>query len=321
MSTTAHVITVSNRVSAGEREDLSGRTAVELLEAAGLETTTSVVPDGADEVESVLPETDLLVMVLPSTPETTGILSAERIALLPRLSPVGFDWLVPGMREELLTAARGLTGGDVIALTLRFIDLSYIFTALGVESADRDVVVRLDGAGLPADLADFLVDRDLFAVHAVLSELVPGGLPFTRVALGGERAPEALDAYAERLGVRPALAGTVAGATVVFAASHLDSPLPQGSPAGVAVAESMCSELAASRRARGLVGQRVRVEITRTLSRGASMDAVAAALGVKALAGAPSASPQRATRAGSKPSKAARKLSRFFKMVIQLSPA
>ena len=54
MSTTAHVITVSNRVSAGEREDLSGRTAVELLEAAGLETTTSVVPDGADEVESVL---------------------------------------------------------------------------------------------------------------------------------------------------------------------------------------------------------------------------------------------------------------------------
>lgn len=41
-----------------------------------------------DDVESVLPETDLLVMVLPSTPETTGILSAERIALLPRRSVV-----------------------------------------------------------------------------------------------------------------------------------------------------------------------------------------------------------------------------------------
>lgn len=41
-----------------------------------------------DDVESALPETDLLVMFLPSTPETTGALSAERLALLPRRSVV-----------------------------------------------------------------------------------------------------------------------------------------------------------------------------------------------------------------------------------------
>ena len=35
------------------------------------------------ELDSVLPETDILVMVLPSTAETVGILSRERIALLP----------------------------------------------------------------------------------------------------------------------------------------------------------------------------------------------------------------------------------------------
>ncbi len=35
------------------------------------------------ELDSVLPETDLLVMTLPSTAETVGILSRERIALLP----------------------------------------------------------------------------------------------------------------------------------------------------------------------------------------------------------------------------------------------
>lgn len=35
------------------------------------------------ELDSVLPETDLLVMALPSTAETVGILSRERIALLP----------------------------------------------------------------------------------------------------------------------------------------------------------------------------------------------------------------------------------------------
>ena len=37
-----------------------------------------------EQLDSVLPTTDLLVMALPSTPETVGILSRERIALLPQ---------------------------------------------------------------------------------------------------------------------------------------------------------------------------------------------------------------------------------------------
>lgn len=36
------------------------------------------------ELDALLPETDLLVMALPNTPETAGILSRERMALLPR---------------------------------------------------------------------------------------------------------------------------------------------------------------------------------------------------------------------------------------------
>ena len=35
------------------------------------------------DLDSVLPETDILVMALPSTGETVGVLSRERIALLP----------------------------------------------------------------------------------------------------------------------------------------------------------------------------------------------------------------------------------------------
>ena len=42
----------------------------------------------ACDVESALPETDLLVMVLPSTPQTAGALSAERLALLPHRAVV-----------------------------------------------------------------------------------------------------------------------------------------------------------------------------------------------------------------------------------------
>lgn len=36
-----------------------------------------------DQLDTLLPETDLLVMALPSTPDTVGILSRERLALLP----------------------------------------------------------------------------------------------------------------------------------------------------------------------------------------------------------------------------------------------
>ncbi|WKR22972.1 NAD(P)-dependent oxidoreductase [Actinomyces israelii] len=42
----------------------------------------------ACDIESALPQTDLLVMVLPSTPQTAGALSAERLALLPRRAVV-----------------------------------------------------------------------------------------------------------------------------------------------------------------------------------------------------------------------------------------
>ena len=41
-----------------------------------------------EDIESALPQTDLLVMVLPSTPQTAGALSAERLALLPRRAVV-----------------------------------------------------------------------------------------------------------------------------------------------------------------------------------------------------------------------------------------
>ena len=67
--------------------------------------------DGLDEV---LPETDLLVMSLPETPETKGILSKERINLLPddayivnvgRGSAIDEEALVEALNEERLAGA------------------------------------------------------------------------------------------------------------------------------------------------------------------------------------------------------------------------
>lgn len=50
----AHVVTVSDRCAAGEREDVSGVAAAALLEASGYRVTRSVVPDGAESVTVAL---------------------------------------------------------------------------------------------------------------------------------------------------------------------------------------------------------------------------------------------------------------------------
>ena len=168
---------------------------------------------------------------------------------------------------------------DVIALTLRFIDLSYLFSAMSVEARGGSVVLRLGDGGLPPDVRDFLVDRDLFAIRAVLSELVPGGIPFATVALHGGRDAATVAAYADRLGVIPSSTDEE-GTVVTFDAAHLERPLPQGSPAALAVAEQMCRDLAAARRVRGPVESRVRVEITRRLAHDPSMAGVSDALGM-----------------------------------------
>lgn len=67
-----------------------------------------------DELDTLLPETDILVMCLPGTAETNGLLSARRIALLPRgayvvnigrASALDQNALIDALNEERLGGA------------------------------------------------------------------------------------------------------------------------------------------------------------------------------------------------------------------------
>ena len=103
-----------------------GSEAVKRLRAFGPAGVTGVNRRGAnpgnlydrivtiDAIDTVLPETDLLIISLPGTPETAGLISAERIALLPRdafLVNVGRgsvldqEALVKALREGRLAGA------------------------------------------------------------------------------------------------------------------------------------------------------------------------------------------------------------------------
>lgn len=102
--TTAHVITVSDRGSRGEREDKSGPRAVERLREHGIEATLSMVRDGADSVSVAIRAAiddgaDLII-----TSGGTGVGPRD-------LTPEGTSPLltreIPGIAEELRRAGAG----------------------------------------------------------------------------------------------------------------------------------------------------------------------------------------------------------------------
>jgi AraC-like DNA-binding protein len=154
------------------------------------------------------------------------------------------------------------TVAEAMRLALRFLDLSHIFTVPAVTVEGADVAVELRAVDLPAGLARFLVERDVAAIHTVLSELVPGGVAFTSVELAFA-APGHDHRWREQIGVRPRFG---APRTVFrFAAADLSRTLPQANPHSQALAEQMCRDVVARRRGRSGVTEQVRVWIARNL--------------------------------------------------------
>lgn len=94
----AHVITVSDRGSRGEREDKSGPRAVERLREHGFETTLSMIRDGADSVS---------VAIRMAIDEGADVvITSGGTGVGPRdLTPEGTEPLltrvIPGIAEEL----------------------------------------------------------------------------------------------------------------------------------------------------------------------------------------------------------------------------
>ncbi|WP_330275251.1 AraC family transcriptional regulator [Lentzea sp. NBC_00516] len=166
---------------------------------------------------------------------------------------------------------------DAITTALRYLDLSFAFTApSAVIDGDR-LVLALDAGALPGDVASFLAERDLAAIHTVVGELMTGAVPVLGVDFR-HTPPEDLREHHEVFGVRPHF-GADADQSVVDVAV-LAEVLRLASPETTAACEEQCRALATRRRESPGVAQEVRRLLESSVRFQETMPVVARALGV-----------------------------------------
>ncbi|ANZ39661.1 hypothetical protein BBK82_30080 [Lentzea guizhouensis] len=166
---------------------------------------------------------------------------------------------------------------DAVDVALRYLDLSFTFTApAAVLDGDR-LVITLEPAALPDDVRPFLVERDLAAIHTVIGELVNGLVPVLSVDLT-HPAPADTSEHEHVFGLRPRFAA--ARDQSVVDASVLARALPLASPEATALCERQCEDLAARRRRKPGTAQEVRRLLEGSARFEETMPVVARALGL-----------------------------------------
>lgn len=108
----AAVITVSDRVSRGEAEDLSGPAAVLILQELGFSTELDLVPDGVETVAAGLrkwieSDADLVI--------TTGGTGFGPRDLTPEATALVIDRVAPGLAEAMRSATFGINPHSMLS--------------------------------------------------------------------------------------------------------------------------------------------------------------------------------------------------------------
>ncbi|MFE3543830.1 AraC family transcriptional regulator [Nocardia sp. NPDC059177] len=147
---------------------------------------------------------------------------------------------------------------EAISLALRYYQLGYGFCIPIVETGDDGMLarVRLDAA--PADVARFLVERDIVAMHRVMVDLLGHELAIGRIEFDFP-AGDSAERLHEIFGVRPEFGRTQTVFTLDPAS--LAETLPQANAQTWSLCVAQCADLVQRRTARTGITAQVRALI------------------------------------------------------------
>ncbi|NKY49367.1 AraC family transcriptional regulator [Nocardia vermiculata] len=144
---------------------------------------------------------------------------------------------------------------EAISLALRYYRLGFAFCTPIVEYRNDDVVAWIHHELIPADVQQFLVERDIVAMHRVMGDLLGHDFAFARIEFGYP-APRYADRIRGVLGAEPAYGRPHTMFTV--APQILAQPLPQANQQTWAVCIAQCRDLVQRRSARTGIAAEVR---------------------------------------------------------------
>jgi len=159
---------------------------------------------------------------------------------------------------------------DAMLFALRYFDLSFAFCIPHVVVGADRLTLELDDSRVPADVARFLVLRDLAAIFAVMRDLLPE-IALDELTFRHETATP--EPYRAAFGVLPRFGADACCATLDPALLSL--PLPQANDQTVALCAAQCETLVARRRQRSGISQQVRERLVRLGGVDAGMDEIA----------------------------------------------
>ncbi|MEV0337756.1 AraC family transcriptional regulator [Nocardia sp. NPDC050713] len=147
------------------------------------------------------------------------------------------------------------TLGEAISFALRFLDLSFTFCLPVAHWEAGEFVARVHDESVPADVRQFLVERDVTAMYQVMSDLLGRQVPLLRAEFRFAE-PEYADRMTEVFGVRPGFGR--AHNVFTIDPEMLEQPLPQANEHTWAMCLAQCRQLVDRRRARTGIAAEVR---------------------------------------------------------------
>ena len=164
---------------------------------------------------------------------------------------------------------------EALLLALRYLDLSAIFGELRYAEQGDEAYLHLDYGKVPAEVRQFLIERDSAAILRVQRLIDPRPAPPLRMYFEFPR-PAYAGRFQEVFGKMPEFGARET--LFVLDRKVSEQPLPQANEATARMCEAECQKLLARRRARSGISAKVRDISRRQPAQAADMEVVATEL-------------------------------------------